>query len=197
MARVLIVYGTTDGHTAKIAEVLARTLKNECGQVAVVDAKDAGGLFPDPYDAVIVAASIHAGGYQRKVRRWVRRHAPVLNDKASAFISVCLGVLQKDRPAVQREVGRIMDEFLDQAGWRPGTRKTVAGALPYTRYSWFKRWVMRRIAAKVGGDTDTSRDYEYTDWDDLRTFARVFALQHELAPGPGRGAAPAAAATRR
>ena len=23
---------------------------------------------------------------------------------------------------------------------------------------------MRRIAAKEGGDTDTSRDYEYTEW---------------------------------
>ena len=36
------------------------------------------------------------------------------------------------------------------------------------------RWVMKRIAAKAGGAIDTSRDYEYTDWADLRGFARQF-----------------------
>jgi len=34
---------------------------------------------------------------------------------------------------------------------------------------------MRRIARKEGGDTDTSRDYEYTDWNDLRAFGEAFA----------------------
>ena len=34
---------------------------------------------------------------------------------------------------------------------------------------------MRRIVARAHGDTDTSRDYEYTDWDDLRLFAQTFA----------------------
>jgi menaquinone-dependent protoporphyrinogen oxidase len=52
--------------------------------------------------------------------------------------------------------------------------KFVAGALPYTRYNWLKRWIMRRIVAKAGGDTDTTRDFEYTDWEDLRAFARTF-----------------------
>ena len=54
--------------------------------------------------------------------------------------------------------------------------KPVAGALPYTRYNWFIRRVMKRIAAKAGGDTDTTRDYEYTDWQDLRSFAEQFGV---------------------
>jgi len=33
---------------------------------------------------------------------------------------------------------------------------------------------MKRIVAKAGGDTDTSRDYMYTDWNDLRAFADDF-----------------------
>jgi menaquinone-dependent protoporphyrinogen oxidase len=37
---------------------------------------------------------------------------------------------------------------------------------------------MRRIVRKAGGDTDTSRDFEYTDWDDLRTFVNEFADAH-------------------
>lgn len=33
---------------------------------------------------------------------------------------------------------------------------------------------MKRIAAKAGGATDTSRDYEYTSWVELRAFAERF-----------------------
>jgi menaquinone-dependent protoporphyrinogen oxidase len=33
---------------------------------------------------------------------------------------------------------------------------------------------MKRIVQKAGGDTDTSRDYEYTDWNDRRAFAEQF-----------------------
>ena len=35
--------------------------------------------------------------------------------------------------------------------------------------------MMQRIVAKAGGDTDTTRDFEYTDWNDLRSFAEDFA----------------------
>lgn len=31
---------------------------------------------------------------------------------------------------------------------------------------------MRRIAKKEGGDTDSSHDYEYTDWSSVIEFAR-------------------------
>jgi menaquinone-dependent protoporphyrinogen oxidase len=51
----------------------------------------------------------------------------------------------------------------------------VAGALPYTRYGWLKRQMIKRIVAKAGGDTDTTRDFEYTDWNDLRNFTGDFA----------------------
>jgi len=121
-----------------------------------------------------VAASVHAGGYQRRVRRWVHDHATVLNAKPTAFVSVCLGVLQPEAK-VQRELATIVDRFLTATGWRPVITRTVAGALPYSRYNWLKRWVMVRMVRKAGGDTDTSRDYEYTDWADLRAFAEEFA----------------------
>ena len=54
--------------------------------------------------------------------------------------------------------------------------KVVAGALPFTKYGWLKRLVMLRIARKqLGTDLDTRRDYEYTDWKDVRAFARDFS----------------------
>ena len=174
MHRVLVVFGTTDGHTAKVARFLAAELQAVGGRVDVFAA--AGGpeaCGPDAYSGIVVAASVHARGYQRAVSRWVRRYARALQPKPTAFLSVCLGVLQDDA-GVQRDLARILDVFFTRTGWRPHTVKMLAGALPYTRYGFLKRWAMRRIARKAGGGTDVSRDYEYTDWNDLRAFVKDF-----------------------
>lgn len=179
MPRVLILYGTSDGHTAKVAAALAGKLRYDGCSVAVVDARDAGrAVTPEEYDGVIVGASIHIGGYQRAVARWVRRHATTLGSRPSAFVSVCLGILE-ERAEAQREVADIMQRFLRRCGWRPTLTKTVAGALPYTRYGWLKKWMMKRIVAKAGGGQDTTRDYEYTDWGEVRALAGDFARRLE------------------
>jgi menaquinone-dependent protoporphyrinogen oxidase len=130
---------------------------------------------------------VHASGYQKAVCQWVQANLAALGDRPAAFVSVCLGVLQHD-PAVDRELQAILQRFSTRTGWHPAVTKVVAGALPYTRYGWIKRFVMRRIAAKAHGDTDTTRDYEYTDWADLQGFARDF-LWRVRTPGVGVGTA--------
>ena len=169
MSRILIVYGTTDGHTAKIAAALAETLRSSGTLVHLIDAAR-GHPHPDDYDGVIVAASVRGGQYQKPVEHWVRSHAAALNAKPTAFVSVCLSVLHQS-PSVVAALRAIVDGFLAETGWQPTVTKHVAGALLYTHYSWLIRRVMRRIARDAGGDTDTSRDYDYTDWNDLRAFA--------------------------
>ena len=172
MGRILVLYGTTTGQTAKIARAIGDTLQQQGASVDVIEA-NAEWPEPEDYAAVVVAASVHGGKYQRRVRRWVRANAVALDARPTAFVSVCLAVLQHE-PQVQEEVAAIMSRFLTAAGWRPTVTKTVAGALLYTHYNLVLRWVMKRITRKAGGDTDTSRDYEYTDWADLQTFAEDF-----------------------
>ena len=173
MARILVVFGTTEGHTARIAASVERTLRTEFG--ADVTIAEPRGMVPDPkdYDAVLVAGSVHASRFQKSITEWVRSHAATLNAKPGAFVGVCLAILQRE-PAVEAEVQAIVSRFLTGTGWHPTRRITVAGALPYTRYNWLKRWVMKRIVAKAGGDTDTTRDYEYTNWEELRAFSEEF-----------------------
>jgi menaquinone-dependent protoporphyrinogen oxidase len=173
MRRILIIFGTTDGHTAKVAQAMAATFRDAGFETDVVNAAQED-PSADAYDGIVVAASVHGGSYQRHVKRWVRKQAEPLSRKPTAFVSVCLGVLQRDE-AVERELAAIFEKFLRSTGWQPTTVKTVAGALLYTRYNFIKRWVMRRIVRKAGGDTETGRDYEYTDWKDLGQFAAHFA----------------------
>lgn len=182
MTRVLVLYGTTDGHTAKVAGVIASALRAQGCEVDVeCAARPVRAVRAAAYEGIIVAASVHEGTFQRAVRRWVRANAAALADRPSAFVAVCLAILEP-RLEARTEVNEIVTRFLARCGWRPGTVRLVAGAVPYTRYGWLKKRVMRRISAKAGGGTDTSRDYEYTDWNDVRRFARSFVEAHGLAP---------------
>jgi len=83
MARILVFFGTTNGHTAKIAQAIADTLRKAGNDVDILEA---GTEWPEPedYAAIVVAASVHAGGYQPPVRRWVRANATTLNGRPPA-----------------------------------------------------------------------------------------------------------------
>jgi menaquinone-dependent protoporphyrinogen oxidase len=190
MAPILILFGTTDGHTRKIADCLAETLRQEGADIDVRDIAagigDIGGiggiagLRPELYAGVLVAAPVRRGHYPRRLVRWVRANAEILAKRPSVFLSICLAVLDPS-PETQGEVQAIAERFLQLTGWRPTQIKTIAGAVPYTRYSWLKRQLMLRIVRHYRpADTDWTRDYEYTDWADLRAFAHDF---HELVYG--------------
>lgn len=173
--RFLVLYGTTDGQTGKIARSIGDTLRSAGYGVDVANARRREDRVPaDAYDAVIVAASVHAGRYQRSVRRWVSANRAALAARPTAFVSVCLAVLQHE-PAVKRELDQILERFFGATGWRPTQVKVVAGALPFTQFGWLKRRVMRQMASRVDPAIDPTRDYEYTDWNDVRAFALEFA----------------------
>ena len=173
MSRILVFYGTSEGHTAKVALAIGERLL-AAGVAADVIQAGTGDPRPSDYDGIVVAGSIHAGGYQWPLVKWLKAHCTELADRPSAFVSVCLGV--RSQLAKERDEARAIPRRLaERLGWHPTAITVVAGALPYTRYNILTRWLMKRIVAAAGGDTDTSRDYEYTDWRALRDFTDRFA----------------------
>jgi menaquinone-dependent protoporphyrinogen oxidase len=49
--------------------------------------------------------------------------------------------------------------------------------LKYTQYDFFKRLIMKMISKREGRTTDTSQDYEYTDWNAVKKFVNDFAVK--------------------
>jgi menaquinone-dependent protoporphyrinogen oxidase len=164
--KLLIVFGTTEGQTLKICEFLRdEALKNQ-HKVVLHDA-GSGELFPDGFDAVIIASSLHAQHYHDDVISYVKEHADALNKLPSNFISVSLTAAGDDAEKL-KELESITANFLHDTGWQPDYVDQVAGALRYTKYNFLKKIIMRMIAQRSGGDTDTSKDHEYTDWEHVR-----------------------------
>ncbi len=186
--RILIVYGTRYGQTARIVQRIARVLTTQGCDVTTVRGDAPGpGLGLDAYDGLVVGASLIAGHYQRYVERWIRRHSNALPGLPSLFVAVSGSAASAD-PEERVQAGAIMETFLAKVGWRPDATASVGGAIAYTRYNPLLRWMMKRISAKEGGPTDTSRDHELTDWDQVEGIARAFGARVG-APGHPREAA--------
>ena len=174
---VLILYGTHEGQTRKIAAFVADRLRDNRLTATLVDAADADHDAALPrFDAAIVAASLHAGGFQKSVLRLVAKNAPRLSSRPNVFLSVSLSAAGTDEDD-WRGLEKCLDEFFDQAGWRPQRIEHVAGAFRYSQYDFFKRMIMKRIAKERGAPIDTSRDWEMTDWEKLGAFADAFAAE--------------------
>jgi menaquinone-dependent protoporphyrinogen oxidase len=173
MSSILILYATTEGHTARIAERIAQCLRGRGHGVDLhrADAVPAE-LEPAGYDGLIVGSSIHYGHHPGFLSVLVRRIRDPLTARTSAFFSVSLSA---GGPGAKPEAARrYLETFLNQVDWRPPQTETFAGALQYSKYGAFKRLLMRMIVGIAGGDTDMSRDYEYTDWNAVDRFADEF-----------------------
>ncbi len=176
MKKVLVIYATTHGHSARIAGRLGEYLSQEGLSVEGHEVARQDRLDPDPYEAVVVMASIHASRYQKKMADWVSRNAEKLGGKPSAFASVSLSAGSGLEPIIEqnREFAR---RFFEQTGWTADRIEVVAGCLQYPQYGVINRFLMKRLARKQGLPTDTTAEREYTDWAALKVFAADFARE--------------------
>jgi menaquinone-dependent protoporphyrinogen oxidase len=67
------------------------------------------------------------------------------------------------RAKAEGDVKFLIDKLAQRTGWPRAKVVPVAGCLAYSRYGFFTRLAMRRIARAAGGSTDTSRDHVYTN----------------------------------
>jgi menaquinone-dependent protoporphyrinogen oxidase len=174
--RILVLFATFDGHTAKVAERIAQTLRATGHVVTLRPANAIEVIWElDTHDGIIVGAAIRYGHHPAYLVELIREHIADLLERPNAFYSVCLSAGGPGaRPATAQSY---VDAFIRRTGWRPGLAQSFAGALRYSRYNPFIRFMMRLIVGMAGGDTDTSRDYEYTDWAAVDRFAVDFATQ--------------------
>lgn len=178
--KILIVYGTGEGQTRKIARFMEQELQEDQHQVVIADATEEP-PSPEGYDLVMVGSSIHMHKYHKAIFHYAKNYAGMLNELPTAFFSVCMAVAS-DLPEEHEEAHAIAKKFLHDTGWEAEEVFHIAGALKYTQYDYFKRLIMRMIAKKQGGAIDTSKDHEYTDWKAVAHFVKTFADSHTPVP---------------
>jgi menaquinone-dependent protoporphyrinogen oxidase len=169
---VLIVYGTTEGQTRKIAEWLTTYIRDREHRVDLRDsAAPMSDLDLQLFHAFIIAASVHQQYHQDTITNFAIAHHKLLNAKPSAFISVSLSaVLERERPEAQRYV----DHFVSVTGWKPSLTLLLGGALRFSEYDYFQEQIVKFIVMREGRAEPCQSDREFTDWKALAGFVDTF-----------------------
>ncbi len=172
--RILIAYCTKEGQTEKISSHIAQILAKQGHKVTLQSGDELlENLDTDAYEAAIVGGSIHMNAYPRQLKKFASQYSDWLGSVPGAFFTVCMAI-NSPHDKEKADAEKFGVNFVRSVGWQPQLLATFAGAVKYTQYNFFVRFVMKRIAKHEGGDTDTSRDYEYTDWEKVAMFAKQF-----------------------
>jgi len=177
--KAAIFYATREGQGKRVAQHVAEILRALRFDVDVRNVRDSPeSIDLQPYQVAFVIASVHLGRHEREVIRFVKSHRLDLVRLGAPFLSLTLSEAGAEDPAAPLEkrmlaaadARRMIDVFVQETGWRPAYVLPVAGALSYSKYNFFIKLMMKTIARRAGGPTDTSRDYEFTDWATLDRF---------------------------
>jgi len=175
MLSFLVLYGTGEGQTAKVAARIADSIEHRGHEATTIDIEELPAEFSlTEFDAVLIGSSIHVGTHNQHIREFVGANKDTLMTRPTAFFQLSLSSAVDD-PDRRAEAAGYVDTLLEESDWHPDRIGLFGGALRYSKYGFLKRLMMKRIAREATGDVDTSQDFEYTDWGEVEDFANDFA----------------------
>lgn len=178
MTKALFLYATREGQTRRICECMAEEFRSGCEEIWVRAMSD-----PDirevlaQSDCLVMGASIHYGHFPKEFYRFISENRQLIELRPNAFFGVNLTARKPGKDTPQGSV--YMRKFLKKSPWQPQNLAVFAGALRYSRYTWYDRAMIRFIMWITGGPTDPSKDVEFTDWTRVASVAREWLKELE------------------
>lgn len=172
MQKALFLYSSREGQTLKIINYIRDELPElDC---EVVDLHQAEHIDLLAYDRILIGASIRYGHLNKKLYQFIEQHKAELQTAKSAFFCVNLTARKKDQGKDTPQGSVYIKTFLNKSPWQPTLIGVFAGALYYPRYRFFDKIMIRFIMSLTGGETDTSKEVEYTNWKKVSIFSQKF-----------------------
>ncbi len=170
--KALFLYSSREGQTKKILHYI----ENELGEYEceIRDLQSVTRIDLQHYDKVLIGASIRYGKLNKKLYQFISDHQEQLKLAKAAFFCVNLTARKEDQGKDTPQGSVYIQTFLKKSLWQPQMIGVFAGALYYPRYRWFDRMMIRFIMKITGGETDTSKEVEYTNWNKVSLFAEKF-----------------------
>ncbi|MCH1931753.1 menaquinone-dependent protoporphyrinogen IX dehydrogenase [Shewanella sp. A25] len=171
MTRVLVLYFSRGGHTAKIAAAIAEQLALRGTKVDLVDINSDAATrinWPD-YQLVALGACVLYGTYDKSVFRFVEQNAKALGAQPNSFF--CVNVVARNPEKRIPENNKYLQKFITLSPWTPSDLKIIAGKVDYPSWPWYDRLMIQLIMKITKGPTDPKTVIDYTDWDDVKAYA--------------------------
>ena len=158
MNSVLVVYHSQGGHTARIARRIWETVIAEGNQADMMS------------DLIIIGSPVIYGKYPKVFMNFVDKYKTVLNSKTHSFFNVSL--MARSALKATPEANHYMQKFLKKSPWSPRDVKCIAGKVDYPNWSLMDKKIIQIIMTMVKGPTDPNTVIDYTDWEDVKSYAR-------------------------
>lgn len=162
---VLIAYATVEGQTGKIARFVEGQARDMGQDTVMVDLADtAGDVRFQGIERVILAASVHERRHPKAFEAFVSDNLAALAERPVLLLSVSLSAAFED---FRDDAQDYLDEMKLRTGLQPTAELLVAGAIRPESYDDYAARVLRQVVLMGKSFVPSSREHEFTDWDDL------------------------------
>ena len=168
MDNTLLIYSSKDGQTEKISNFIHEKIKNS-NQLKIIKIEFIDQEKLDNYSKIILGASIRYGKHSDKIYNFVKKNLKLLNQKKTAFFSV--NVVARKPEKNTPETNPYVIKFLKKTKWNPSLLGVFAGKVDYPSYGFFDKYIIKLIMFMTKGPLDTSKSYEFTDWQKVQVFS--------------------------
>src|SRR5210317_2644792 len=159
MAKVLLLYSTTDGHTVEICKRLASVIENAGDTVEIENLKDGPTLEGRDFDKIVIGASIRYGKHQPLVYEFIKTNQATLEAHPNALFSVNAVARKPEKNTP--ETNPYMQKFLLKTSWVPQKLAVFAGKIDYPKYNFIDKQMIRFIMWLTKGPTNIKNTYEF------------------------------------
>lgn len=177
MQKILILYASKQGQAEKIAHAIAGHIFSLGDQITLINISDVDREKPvlTSFDRLVFGSSIYVGKIDKALAQFINANAGVISPMPRSLFLVLMAAATTDTQRREKSLTEIRRNISKQLKVHFPEIEMIAGAIKYSQYNWLVKWMMKRIARKEGGSTDTSRDHEYTDWDQVKAYAQRLA----------------------
>ena len=165
MYKSLILFSSVDGHTEQICNYISECLNHDADVISIESSPDI-----EKYEKVVIGASIRYGKYRSSLYDFIDKNLEFINSKDNAFFSVNVVARKSDKN--NAETNPYVKKFLDNTDWNPKVIDVFAGKIDYPKYKFFDKYAIKFIMWITKGPTDTSKKYEFTDWNKVKNFSK-------------------------
>ena len=162
--RNIFIYSTSNGQSLKICNAIN---KNKESLIIVIDKIKTVEL--NKFDQIIIGASVKYGDHNKKIYDFIKNNKILLETKKTGFFSVNATARksEKNKP----ETNPYVIKFLKKTNWTPDNIGVFAGKIDFPNYNFLEKYIIKVIMWITNGPTDTSKTFEFTDWEDVKKFS--------------------------
>tara|TARA_Y100001949_G_scaffold174427_1_gene181866 strand:+ start:838 stop:1341 length:504 start_codon:yes stop_codon:yes gene_type:complete len=160
----IFIYSSSNGQSLKICEAL-----NKNKESLIIDMDMLKTTKLDNFDQIVIGASVKYGDHNKKVYEFVKKNRVLLEKKKTVFFSVNATARKSEKNTPKTNPYII--KFLKKTNWTPDHIGVFAGMIDFPNYNFIEKYIIKLIMWITNGPTDTSKTFEFTNWEDVKKFS--------------------------